>query len=379
MNLQVQVIQQRFGIYLILLILIPNVCCIPHQKDLESFYSTSNHTNNWALLVCSSRFWFNYRHIANVLGMYRTVKRLGIPDSQIILMLADDMACNPRNVYPGVIFNNNNHKINLYGENIEVDYRGYQVNVENVIRILTGRHAVETPRSKRLLTDEKSNVLVYMTGHGGDEFLKFQDAEEISSHDLADAFEQMYEKRRYNELLFMVDTCQANTLYTRFYSPNIVSIGSSKRGQNSYSHHSDSELGLAVIDRFTYYTLDFFESVTQDNTSTVNQLFSSYDIGRVGSNPEWRTDLFARNISQVLLSDFFGSVTHAQLTYHSHPLGHSYPPIKQKDDRIYFSRGVSSKLVVSAPELRGLHLSGHFVGSGLLFLTSLIFLAFVIH
>jgi phosphatidylinositol glycan class K len=40
----------------------------------------------------TSRFWFNYRHIANTLSMYRTVKRLGIPDSHIILMLADDMA-----------------------------------------------------------------------------------------------------------------------------------------------------------------------------------------------------------------------------------------------------------------------------------------------
>jgi hypothetical protein len=29
-------------------------------------------------------------------------------------------------------------------------------------------------RSKRLLTDEGSNILVYMTGHGGDGFLKFQ-------------------------------------------------------------------------------------------------------------------------------------------------------------------------------------------------------------
>jgi glycosylphosphatidylinositol transamidase (GPIT) subunit GPI8 len=35
-----------------------------------------------------------------------------------------------------------------------------------------------------------------MTGHGGDEFLKFQDVEEVSSHDLADAFKQMDEKRR---------------------------------------------------------------------------------------------------------------------------------------------------------------------------------------
>jgi GPI-anchor transamidase subunit K len=35
-----------------------------------------------------------------------------------------------------------------------------------------------------------------MTGHGGNEFLKFQDNEEISAFDLADAVEQMYQKRR---------------------------------------------------------------------------------------------------------------------------------------------------------------------------------------
>ena len=68
--------------------------------------------------------------------------------------------------------------------------------VENFIRVLTGRLPASTPRSKRLLTDDRSNVLVYMTGHGGDGFLKFQDAEEISSIELADAFEQMWQKRR---------------------------------------------------------------------------------------------------------------------------------------------------------------------------------------
>lgn len=52
------------------------------------------------------------------------------------------------------------------------------------------------PRSKRLLTDDKSNIFVYMTGHGGNEFLKFQDNEEISAFDIADAFEQMYQKKR---------------------------------------------------------------------------------------------------------------------------------------------------------------------------------------
>ncbi|CAG8597077.1 11370_t:CDS:2, partial [Racocetra fulgida] len=91
-------------------------------------------------------------------------------------MLADDVACNPRNVFPATVFNNAGRYLDLYGDNVEVDYRG--------------RVEPDTPRSKRLLSDDRSNILVYMTGHGGNEFLKFQDAEEISSFDLADAFEQ---------------------------------------------------------------------------------------------------------------------------------------------------------------------------------------------
>ena len=74
-----------------------------------------------------------------------------------------------------------------------------------------------------------------MTGHGGDEFLKFQDAEEISAFDIADAFEQMWEKRRYHEILFMIDTCQANTMYSKLYSPNILATGSSELDESSYS------------------------------------------------------------------------------------------------------------------------------------------------
>jgi phosphatidylinositol glycan class K len=81
-------------------------------------------------------------------------------------------------------------------DELQVDYRGYEVTVENFLRVLTGRHDAAVPRSKRLLSDEGSNVLLYMTGHGGDEFLKFQDSEEIQSRDLADAFAQMHEKRR---------------------------------------------------------------------------------------------------------------------------------------------------------------------------------------
>ncbi|GMM30766.1 GPI-anchor transamidase [Martiniozyma asiatica (nom. inval.)] len=272
------------------------------------FANFNEHTNNWAVIVSTSRFWFNYRHLANALSMYRTVKRLGIPDSQIILMLSDDIACNPRNAFQGEVFNNADRQLELYGDNIKVDYRGYEVTVENFIRLLTDRWPQEHPRSKRLLTDENSNIFIYMTGHGGDEFLKFQDAEEISSYDIADAFEQMHEKKRYNEIFFMIDTCQANTMYSKFYSPNVLACGSSELGESSYSHHSDVEIGVAVIDRFTYYNLEFLENITVDSSLTINDLFNSYNFDDIHSNAGVRTDLFNRNLSDVLITDFFGNV-----------------------------------------------------------------------
>ncbi|KAK4916076.1 glycosylphosphatidylinositol anchor biosynthesis [Elasticomyces elasticus] len=299
--------------------------------------SHATHTSNWAVLVSTSRFWFNYRHMANTLSLYRTVKRLGIPDSQIILMLPDDMACNPRNTFAGSVFNDKGRGLDLYDQKkdispeeeaggeggetvgqgmpagIEVDYRGNEVTVESFIRLLTDRWPASHPTSKRLMTDDRSNILIYMTGHGGDSFLKFQDAEEISSHDLADAFEQMYEKKRYHELLFIIDTCQANTMYTEFYSPGIVATGSSAKDQSSYSHHADQDVGVAVIDRWTYYNLDFLETRLNSTASDVRlgELFDFYTFDRVHSDAGVRYDLFpggeheARN-RRVL--DFFGNV-----------------------------------------------------------------------
>ncbi|KAK9137603.1 hypothetical protein Sjap_008197 [Stephania japonica] len=187
----------------------------------------------------------------------KTVKRLGIPDERIILMLVDDMACNARNKYPVQVFNNKNHWLNLYVDNVEVgavclyyefvDYRGYEVTVENFLRVLTGRHETAVPRSKRLLSDEGSHILLYMTRHGGDEFLKFQDSEELQSHDLADAVKQMKEKHPFKELLVMVDTCQAATLF--------------------------NQVGVSVVDHFTFYTLAFFERLnTYSNASVSSDL-----------------------------------------------------------------------------------------------------------
>ena len=117
----------------------------------------------------------------------------------------------------------------------------------------------------------------------------------------------------YNEMLFMIDTCQANTLYKHFYSPNIIATGSSEIDQSSYSHHADNDVGVAVIDRWTYYNLDFLETQVTSPTSklTLADLFGSYDESKIHSNPGYRWDLFPggeEKGKERLVMDFFGNV-----------------------------------------------------------------------
>lgn len=122
-------------------------------------------------------------------------------------------------------------------------------------------------------------------------------------------------------MLFMIDTCQANTMYSKFYSPNILATGSSEIDQSSYSHHADNDVGVAVIDRYTYYNLEFLETQVRDPTSqlTMGELFDSYDEEKIHSHPGIRYDLFeggehAARSRKVM--DFFGNVQNVETEGH---------------------------------------------------------------
>ena len=301
------------------------------------------HSNNWAVLVCTSRYWFNYRHVSNTLSMYYIIRKMGIPDSQIILMNAMDSSCDARNPYPGKMFNTlemdtvlnklkQQDDKNFEDHDVEVDYRGDEVNVDSFMRVLTGRHIDGTPASKILQSSSDSNILIFLSGHGGDEFLKFRDIEEISSQDLGFAFEEMESKKRYNEILLIVDTCQASTLGNSINSPRIITIGSSGKGENSYAYESVPELGIAVIDRFSFLVSNFFYTkagIVSGNlvnqiatkkksntdiklnnqklsTLTLKNLMDHMDSQFLHSTVSISQTENSRDTKDILLTDFFG-------------------------------------------------------------------------
>lgn len=51
-------------------------------------------------------------------------------------MLADDMACNHRNPKPATVFSHKNMELNVYGDDVEVDYRGYEVRAQRNVVVM---------------------------------------------------------------------------------------------------------------------------------------------------------------------------------------------------------------------------------------------------
>lgn len=74
------------------------------------------------------------------------------------------------------------------------------------------------------------------------------------------------------------------------------------------------DIGVAVIDRFTYYNLEFMERIGHDSASTLKELFDSYNPWLMNSHPGFRTDLSSRMPEEIRVTDFFGSVQSVRLT-----------------------------------------------------------------
>lgn len=237
-------------------------------KSVLAHKHNSNASDTWAVIVDSSRYYFNYRHFANALAMYTTCKQLGLPDERIVVMAAENIACNPRNPELPHIYTTSSQtkRTDIMGSCVQIDYKGTEVTAESFVRLLTGRTTRGTPASKQLRSGPQSNVLVYMTGHGGKEFFKFQDQSELSARDIANAIEQMHVSNRYKQLLLAVDTCQASSLAHHITSPDVSFIASSRVGENSYSFANDQSIGVSLIDRFTSHFTDFLlDSYTTDS------------------------------------------------------------------------------------------------------------------
>ena len=55
------------------------------------------------------------------------------------------------------------------------------------------------------------------------------------------------------------------------YSKGFVGFASSQVGEDSLSHHVDMELGVYMVDRFTYHLLEFLETIAPNGAKKLRK------------------------------------------------------------------------------------------------------------
>lgn len=77
--------------------------------------------------------------------------------------------------------------------------------------------------------------MIYMNGHGGENFFKIQDTQVVHSEDFAKVLNEMSLKGLYSDIMLILDTCEAMSLFDNVEAPNIVMVGSSVTGEHALS------------------------------------------------------------------------------------------------------------------------------------------------
>lgn len=190
----------------------PTIKGTDNRNGLEAELSGAKY--HWALLISGSNMWYNYRHQADVCHAYQILKKDGLPDERIVVMIYDDIAYNDWNNYPGQIFNKPG------GEDVypgcAKDYMQEAVNTHVFLSVLNGSaDAVEHIGSGRVVNSTaEDRVFVYYADHGASGELGMPDWDDpLYADELHAVLKNMAERRAFKELVFYVEACEAGSMF----------------------------------------------------------------------------------------------------------------------------------------------------------------------
>ena len=221
--------------------------------------------------------------------------------------------------YPGKIYLPESNK--TCQENVFIDYK--EVDIYNIkfLDILKGRSSTSNILSniRNLNTNRNSRIFIYITSHGGDRFIKFRGKYVILSEDLNRALIEMYDKGRYKEILFVLDTCEAFTLYDNVnteLAPNIYFIASSIYDEKASSINYSKDQMTPLADRFSYLMYIFLEQI-QANANFNIEISKIFE--KIQADPQMKTKVASNNNikRKVLFKDYFGNHSFYKNTYYN--------------------------------------------------------------
>ena len=222
--------------------------------------------------------------------------------------MAEYHACESRNAYPGeIVLSELGIVIRTCQENIDINFQESDFHNYQLLDIFRGRKLNQFNGFRQLNSDKNSKIIVIITSHGGENFIKVRNFLVVLTDELNRTLNEMYIKGKYKELLFVLDTCEGYTLYNHVNVPNIYFISSSTLGQKSSSYSYDENLMGPTVDKFHFLMYNMLTDIHKNRlyNTTVEQFF-----GEIKSKKKFlETDVTWDNKIErkLYIKDFFGN------------------------------------------------------------------------
>lgn len=254
-----------------------------------------------ALIVATSKGWNNYRHQADALDFYQTLKRYGYKEEEIILIAEDDLANNPLNPYPGVIQSMYDGP-NLY-ENLHIDYKLSDLTPEDFKNILLGKSSEKLPTV--LETGIHDNILLFISGHGLDNILMWgDDNSTMNGNYVRGIFQEMHNLQRYRNILCVMETCYSGSVAKKCEGiPGILFMTAANEYESSKAIYFDNNRNTYLSNSFT---TSFIRAIDDDDNMSIRDFYYETYNMTMGShvslyNVENFDNLYTSNIYDFLI------------------------------------------------------------------------------
>ena len=204
-----------------------------HILLLLAYVLQVTRADTFVVIVAGSNGYQNYRHQADVCHAYHTVLNGGVPASNIITMMFDDIANNEGNPFPGKLFNTVNGSDVYHG--CQLDYTGMNVNMDTFFKVLHGNKTSQTPRV--LESTSTDQVFVVYTDHGAPGYVTFPAGIAMYAPDLNNALLTMHKLGKYQELLIYMDACNSGSMFGEglLQAKNVLAVTAASKSEESYA------------------------------------------------------------------------------------------------------------------------------------------------
>ena len=232
--------------------------------------------DQYALLVHGSTRFSNYRHLADVLSVYRQLRRGGFEDDHIILIADRSVADDPDNPEPGTVRATEDGPDLMAGA--QIDYDAATLTAVDIMHILMGQSSDKLPVV--IPPDGGNNVFFYWSGHGrsqnnggADEF-QWRDTaplQGVTAQMLTQTVTAMQSDKAFRKLLIVAEPCYAECVVRDLEGiPGVLAMTGANAQEQSWADNWNSTGWFWMSDRFTQ---NFVTAITETPNITYRDLF----------------------------------------------------------------------------------------------------------